>query len=74
MAILGRPRPTASSVINEDGRVDARQLADAMDITIAQLAAILGTKPKALSESPASPKIQETAIKLVERGADGRSH
>ncbi len=66
MAVLDRPRPIAFSVINNEGRVDARRLADAMDITITQLAAILGTKPKSLSESPTSRKIQEAATKIVE--------
>jgi len=66
MAVLDRPRLIAFSVINNEGRVDARRLADAMDITITQLAAILGTKPKSLSESPTSRKIQEAASKIVE--------
>jgi len=66
MAVFDRPRPIAFSVINNEGRVDARRLADAMDITITQLAAILGTKPKSLSESPTSRKIQEAASKIVE--------
>jgi len=66
MAVLDRPRPIAFSVINDEGRVDARHLADAMDITITQLAAILGTKPKRLSESPTSRKIQEAATRIVE--------
>ena len=66
MAVLDHPGSVALSVLNDEGRIDARRLADVMDITITQLAAILGTKPKTLSESPTSRKIQASATRVVE--------
>ena len=63
--ILERPRQFDHDVVTDDGRVDAKMLAAAMDVTLAQLAQILRVKPKNLTESPTSRKIQEPAIKLV---------
>jgi hypothetical protein len=49
----------------EDGRVDAKKLAGAIDVTLTQLAQILEMKPKNLTESPTGRKLQEPAMKLV---------
>jgi hypothetical protein len=64
-SLLERPRQFDLDVITDDGRVDAKKLADAMDLTIGQLAQILDVKPKNLTDSPTGRKIQEPAIKLV---------
>ena len=63
--VLERPRPFDPDVVTEDGRVDARRLAAAIDIPLAQLAQILNVKAKSLTDSPNSRKIQEPAIRLV---------
>lgn len=66
MVIPDRSRSIASSVIKNQGLVNAFSLAKAMDITLKQLALVLDTKPKNLSESPTNLKIQESATKIVE--------
>jgi hypothetical protein len=63
--VIERPRHFDPDVISDDGRIDAKKLADALDITLTQLAKIINTKPKTLSESPTSRKIQEPASKLL---------
>ena len=60
-----RPRPFDLDVMAEDGRVDAKKLAGAIDVTLTQLAQILEVKPKNLTESPTGRKLQEPAMKLV---------
>jgi hypothetical protein len=64
-SVLERPRPFDLDVLADDGRVDARKLAAAIDVTLPQLAQILHVKAKNLSDSPTSRKIQDPAIKLV---------
>jgi len=63
--VLERPRPFDADVVTDDGRVDARRLAAAIDIPLAQLAQVLNVKAKSLTDSPKSRKIQEPAIRLV---------
>ena len=64
-SVLERPRQFDLDVVADGGRIDAKKLAGAIDVTLAELARILCVKPKSLTESPTSRKIQEPAIKLV---------
>ena len=64
-SVLERPRPFDLDVLADNGRIDARKLADAIDAALPQLAQILHVKAKNLSDSPTSRKIQDPAIKLV---------
>ena len=64
-SILERPRQFDLDVVAAGGRIDAKKLAGAIDVTLADLARILNVKPKCLTESPTSRKIQEPAAKLV---------
>jgi hypothetical protein len=65
-AFLERRRPFDSAVISADGRVDAKLLAEALDVTITELAKILDVKPKNLMDLPTARKIQEPASKLLD--------
>jgi hypothetical protein len=63
--LLERPRAFDPDVITEDGRIDAKKLAAAIDVPIGQLGLILDVKAKSLTDSPTSRKIQEPAARLV---------
>ena len=47
------------------GRYDARRLADALEITHKQMAAIMGYTPTGLSKNPASPRLQPKLRELM---------
>jgi hypothetical protein len=57
--------PFGREVISDNGRVDAEKLAIAMDLTLSELAPILGVTPTSLTESPTDRVIQEQATKLL---------
>ena len=57
--------PFDSDVTAEDGSVDVRKLAAAVDLTPAQLATILGVEAKTFTESPINRKIQGPAVKFL---------
>jgi hypothetical protein len=56
-SVFERPRPFDLDVLADGGRVDARKLAAAIDVTLPRLAQILHVKAKSLSDSPTSRKI-----------------
>ena len=47
------------------GRLDARRLADALEITHKQMAAIVGYTPTGLGKNPASPRLQPKLRELM---------
>jgi len=63
--VIGPLGPFDTDVISDDGRVDADRLALAMDLTLSQLAPILGVTPASLANSPIDRTIQEPARKLL---------
>lgn len=53
-------------VVSDSGRIDLKKLARSLDLTMPELAPILGSKPRSLNAHPTAKRPQEAAIKLVQ--------
>jgi uncharacterized protein (DUF2384 family) len=64
-AVLEKPGTFTAAVVDDAGFIDANRLADAVRLSRAELAQILSVKPKSLTDSPTSSKIQASAARFV---------
>lgn len=58
--------PLDDEVVTDSGRIDLKKLARSLDLTMPELAAVLGAKPRSLNAHPTAKRPQEAAIKLVQ--------
>jgi hypothetical protein len=55
------------AVLTQEGRVNVKQLARELDVTLPQIARVLGRSPQFLRERPTAPSVQPRALQIVDR-------
>jgi hypothetical protein len=56
-----------SSLITENGRINIKTLAQAIDLTVPKIALALGKSARFLNEHPTAPSVQPRALQLIDR-------